>query len=84
VRESLYERADNFLEFEIEWLGIGADVVAWRAFMQYALKGGQFSYYPDASLAVFTNYWLEDTSYVPGYKVPEQYTFKVKLRQVVT
>ncbi len=84
VRESLSLRTDNFLEFEMEWVGIGTDVNAWNSFMQFALKGGQFSYFPDSALTAFTNYWLEDTTWKPGYKVPGQYTFRMKFRQVIT
>jgi hypothetical protein len=51
--------------------------------MQFALGGGQFGYYPDASLPSFTNYWLEDTNWTAAYKSVGQYTFKVKFRQVV-
>ncbi len=29
VRESVVERIDNFLELELEWVGIGSDVQAW-------------------------------------------------------
>ncbi len=84
VREAIYERADQFFEFEMEWVAIGSDIQAWNSFMQYALKGGQFSYYPDSSLTTFTNYWLEDTNWTAAYKSLGQYTFKLKLRQVVT
>src|SRR5260370_24907876 len=59
VREAIALRQDSFLELAMEWVGTGADVQAWAAFMQYALKGGAFSYYPDASQSAFTNYWLE-------------------------
>jgi hypothetical protein len=52
--------------------------------MTYALRGGQFSYYPDSSLTPFTNYWLEDTNWRADYKAAGQYTFKMKFRQVVT
>ncbi len=84
VRESVYERADQFLEFQMEWVGAGADVAAWNSFMQYALKGGLFAYYADASQTSFTNYWLEDTTWDGRYKSAGQYSFQLKLRQVVT
>ncbi|HEV3278303.1 MAG TPA: hypothetical protein VG860_15905 [Terriglobia bacterium] len=84
VRESVLERVDSFLTFEMEWVGIGSDVATWNSFMTFALSGGQFSFYPDASLPAFTNYWLEDTDWVAAYKSPGQYTFKLKFRQVVT
>src|SRR5436190_18580831 len=60
VREAVLERVDQFLELEMEYVALGSDVSAWAAFMGYALRGGQFSYYPDSSLTPFTNYWLED------------------------
>jgi hypothetical protein len=84
VREAILERIDNFLDLELEWVGIGSDVQAWQAFMAWALAGNQFSYYPDASQSSFTNYWLEDTNWNAVYKAPGQYTFKMKFRQVVT
>ena len=84
VREAVLERIDQFLELEMEYVALGSDVSAWAAFMGYALRGGQFSYYPDSSLTPFTNYWLEDTNWRADYKVAGQYTFKMKFRQVVT
>ena len=84
VREAVLERIDTFLEFEMDWVAIGADVQAWNQFMQFALGGGQFGYYPDASLPSFTNYWLEDSNWTAAYKSVGQYTFKLKFRQVVS
>lgn len=84
VRESILERIDNFLEIEMQTVLTPADVANWNALMQYALQGGQFSFYPDASQTAFTNYWLEDTTWKAGYKAPGIYSFKLKFRQVVT
>jgi hypothetical protein len=84
VRESILERIDNFLEIEMQAVLAATDVTVWNAFMQYALQGGQFSYYPDASQTAYTNYWLEDTTWKAGYKAPGIYSFKLKFRQVVT
>jgi len=84
VRESIIERVDQFLEFTMEHVALGSDVAAWSAFMTYALRGGQFSYYPDSSQSAFTNYGLEDTDWKAEYKYAGQYTFKAKFRQVVT
>jgi hypothetical protein len=83
VKEPIFERLDTFFDFEMEWVGIGADVNAWNSFMVYALQGGQFQYFPDASQSAYTNYWLEDTNWTAAYKCPGQYTFKMKFRQVV-
>lgn len=83
VRESILERIDNFLELEMQTVLDGNDVAAWNAFMQYALTGGPFAYYPDSSQIAFTNYWLEQTTWNAAYKAPGIYSFKLKFRQVV-
>jgi hypothetical protein len=83
VRESILERVDAFLELEMNTVLSGADAANWNSFMQYALLGGQFSYYPDSSQAAFTNYWLEQTSWLASYARPGQLKFKLKFRQVV-
>jgi len=84
VREAILERVDNLLALEMEYVGIGSDVQAWQAFMSWALAGNLFAYYPDASQASFTNYWLEDTNWTAAYKAPGQYGFKLKFRQVIS
>jgi len=84
VRESILERIDNFLEFDMKAVLSGSDVAAWNGFMQYALTGGQLAYYPDSSQSAFMNYWLEQTTWNAAYKAPGLYSFKMKFRQVVT
>jgi len=84
VRESVTERVDRFLELEMEHVAFGSDLIAWNDFVAYALRGGPFSYYADSSQTAFTNYWLEDANWQADYKSAGQYTFKLKLRQVVT
>ena len=83
VRESVVERIDNFLDLDLEWVGIGSEVQAWAQFMAYALQGGAFAYYPDSSQPAYSSYWLEDTDWTAAYKAPGQYTFHLKFRQVV-
>ncbi len=84
VRESVFERVDSFLELEMEYVALGPDVSAWASFFAYALQGGSFQYYPDASQTSFANYWLEDTTWNAAYEVPGQFTFKMKFRHVIT
>ena len=45
VRERVIERIDNFLELEMPYVAIGADLTNWQTFLNFALVGGQFSYY---------------------------------------
>jgi hypothetical protein len=84
VRESVLERIDNYLDLDLEWVGIGGDVSAWAQFMSYALQGGVFAYYADSSQSNFINFWLEDTNWTAAYKAAGQYSFHLKFRQVVT
>jgi hypothetical protein len=84
VKEVIVERVDNFLEFDMPLVAIGADVNGWDAFMRNALQGVQFSYYPDGTQSAYTNYTLEGTNWAPTYKAPGQYSFKMTFRQVVT
>jgi hypothetical protein len=84
VRESVLERIDTFLELDMEWVATGTDVEGWNAFMEFALGGGLFGYYPDAAESAFTNYWLEDTDWTAAYKTPGHYSFKMKFRKVVS
>jgi hypothetical protein len=84
VRERIIERIDSFLELEMPYVGIGPDLSNWQTFFQFALAGGQFSFYPDSSQSSFTNYWLEDAKEVAAYKHPGIYSLKLRFRQVVT
>ena len=83
VKEVVVERVDNFLEFDMPWVAIGSDVNGWDSFMQNALQGVPFSYYPDGTQSAYTNYTLEETGWRPEYKAPGQYSFRMVFRQVV-
>lgn len=84
VRESVLERVDEFLELSLEWLQLGADLENWRAFLDHALTGAPFAYYPDAAQAGFVNYVLEDTETQIEYQAPGAYTLRLKFRKLVT
>lgn len=84
VKEVIVERVDSFLEITMEWVSIGADVNGWDMFMQNALQGVQFSYYPDGTQSAYANYTLEGTDWEAEYKAAGQYSFKLLFRQVVS
>src|SRR5579863_3046145 len=84
VRESIIERIDNFLQLNMRTVLSGLDLQNWSVFMECALQGNPFSYYPDSTLAAYTNYTLEDTTWDAAWRTPGIYTFKMKFRQVVT
>jgi len=83
VRESVLERVDEFLELSMQFVKAGADLANWQAFLDYAMTGAAFSYYPDAALSGFTNYLLEDTETQVEYKAPGLYSLKLKLRKLM-
>ena len=84
IRESVVERIDEFLELSLPWVRAGADLAAWQAFLDQALTGAIFSYYPDAGQVAFANYLLEDTETKLTWKTPGVYTVNLKLRKLVT
>lgn len=80
VRESVSERIDQFYTFTMPWQTIGADINAWATFMAYALQGGPFDYYPDATINVSYVYLLDDTNWTAAYRSLGLYSFKFRMR----
>lgn len=83
VRESVLERIETFLELNVDYIQSGADLANWSAFLDYALTGAPFVYYPDASQSGFINCFLEDTSATVAYTAPGIYSVKVKFRESI-
>ena len=83
IRESVLERIDAFLEFSVDYIQAGNDLENWSNFLDFALTGAPFAYYPDASQTGFINCLLEDTSDTVAYVSPGVYSVKVKFRQQV-
>ena len=83
VRESVLERIDTFLELNVDYIQAGNDLANWSAFLDHALTGASFAYYPDALQAGFINCLLEDTGETVAYVAPGVYSAKVKFRQQV-
>lgn len=84
VRESVLERIDTFLEFTVDYIRAGSDLVGWSAFLDYALTGAPFTYYPDSSQSGSENYLLENTNATIEYKGPGVYSLSLKFRVLVT
>jgi hypothetical protein len=83
IRESVLERVDAFLELNVEYIKAGTDLANWSEFLDHALTGAPFAYYPDGSQTGFINCLLEDTSATVAYMAPGVYSVKVKFRQQV-
>jgi hypothetical protein len=81
LRQVAVERVDTIkpLQFEnVPW----ADLPACGAFIDYALLGGEFSYFPDATLTAFQTYELLDTNFSPKFNARGLSKFSLKLRLV--
>ena len=61
IRESVLERIDQFMEISLDWIRAGTDLANWTAFLDFALTGAAFAYYPDSSVNFYTNYVLDDS-----------------------
>jgi hypothetical protein len=82
LKQSIHWRTDQFLVLEIPLIP-DVDVPAWEAFLDYALQGGEFSYYKDATLAGFTVYTLEDTKTTLKRNVRGHYQTTLNFRRVI-
>lgn len=80
-RQVIIERIDHFLTLQIDYVPF-ADLNAWAAFMGFAIQGGQFKYYPDATLTAFDTWDLEDTNWKPSLNVRLHDKFTMKMRKV--
>ncbi len=83
VRESVLERVDQFLEINLDWIRSGSELAAWQAFLDHALTGATFDYYPDASSPSSTTCVLEDTETRLEFKAAGFYSLTLKLRKAV-
>jgi hypothetical protein len=81
LKQSISVRTDDFFNLQMDFVPI-ADLPAWQQFMQYALTGVQFQYYPDASIGVFTTFTLEDTKWLPTRAFFGTAKFKLRFRKV--
>jgi len=83
IRESVLERVDEFLEFTVDFIQSGADLASWQAFLDHALTGMAFAYFPDAAQPAFTNFTLEDTEAQIEYKAPGIYQLRLMMRKQI-
>ena len=81
IRQSILEAVDIKLTLTIEVVPF-SDLPAWDLFMDFAIRGGQFAYYPDSALSTFNTYDMEDTTYKPKLNVRSFDKFSFTIRQV--
>ena len=81
-KQVFFIRTDTFRVLEFTYVPF-PDYVNWAPFMAWAVSGGQFDYYPDATLPSFTTYTLEDTSWKPKFSFIGVSSFTMNMRLLV-
>lgn len=64
--QSLWFRTDWFKTIQMDFVPF-TDAPKWKAFIDYAMTGGQFDYYPDAATGVFQTMQMEETDWNPEF-----------------
>ena len=82
LKQSINQRVDDFLPLQLDFVPL-ADLPAWEDFMRFALAGGLFNYFPDQTLANYTTYSLEDTTFLPKRNFFGISKFTLRMRKVV-
>jgi hypothetical protein len=82
LRQSLWFRTDQFFEMQLDFVP-QADIEDWATFIEYALQGGDFAYYPDRTQADFVSFLLEDTDWDPKFAFRNMDKFTLTLRLFV-
>ncbi len=81
LRQSALERVDIIKNLQMEnvpW----EDLPAWAAFIDYAIQGGEFSYFLDATQTAFQTFELVDQNFKPSFNVRGITKFTLVLRLV--
>jgi hypothetical protein len=84
--QTVLERIDHFIEFDMPQIALGADTENWKAFLDWAAGGGHFDYYSDQASASFTTCHLVSKGNRVAYKYPgmNKLNQAVRFRQVIS
>lgn len=67
VGQWVTDRVDKFLTLPFNFIP-PEDVASWEAFLDYAIEGNVFTYYPDSTVSgTHTDYTLEDQDVKPQF-----------------
>jgi len=80
LRQTMVERVDtirNIVFDSVPW----SDLPMWAAFFAYAIQGGSFYYYPDATATAFQTFELVDDKVTPQIvsRGMSKLAFKIRL-----
>jgi hypothetical protein len=81
VRQSMLERVDVVKTFQLESIP-WADVPALATFVNFAIQGGNFKFFPDATLSAFQTWELVDDKFTPQFNFFGISKCTLKLRKV--
>lgn len=59
-KQTMWWRTDQFMTLKLDnvpW----SSMAAWQSFIQYAIQGGTFLYYPDSTGSAYDEYYLEES-----------------------
>lgn len=83
IKQSVTERIDFMQVLNFEYVP-SSDLAAWSEFMIFALAGGKFTYYPDATdSSTHSDYTIEDTTFDPKFICPGAYSLTMTMRLFV-
>lgn len=84
VKQSVWLRTDDFLDITMNYVEVEDDIQAFDDFMDFALQGNSFLYFPDAENDQdSTSYTLEDTSWKPQFACYRYFKFVLRFRKEV-
>jgi hypothetical protein len=81
LRQTVTERVDTLKDVNLEnipWV----DLPALATFMNYAIGGGSFRYYPDVTASAYDTWELVDTKFDPKWNARGLSKCTLKLRRV--
>jgi hypothetical protein len=81
LKQSIFVRTDLYWNLQMDFVPI-ADLPNWEAFIDYALQGNQFDYYPDATLGSHITYTLDDQTWAPKRAFMGFGKFSLRFRKV--
>ena len=82
LTQSVTWRVDRFRILQMDNVPM-EDLPNWAAFIDYAITGAPFDYYPDTTLSDFETWTLEDTEWAPKYNSRGLAKFTLKMRKLV-
>ncbi len=78
--QSNFEYMEVFRTLQMDYAPMDG-LTGWSSFMYWALSGGAFDYYPDATSGAHDTWTLADTDWTPAYNFRTMSKFKFKMRK---